>query len=598
MIDKTIPPIGKFPKDDKLRVVWMYGAVYKNIGRTRTPEIKIMLKEILPSGELSTIQIFRKISIAQLDIARHMTIWRGNRRTISLWKSFNDGYEADKLFSLKTETSKSISFTEKKPNSDYGHFPPYKYKMDRIENKSDYWDFANATFTKIESDHGVTVIIPSMELFTSTYVPQEQKLRNRLLQYRLDDILAVYIKSGQIIGDNYHLELYGSKLETNIAFLAYAKFNNVSRQRLSKLFASLEISSNFPERYPVVLPYHPTEIEVQGDGIWLDKTTFFMFRINKYSLPRDNEIESYALELEFEDDESQKKKKQYVKAPQELDDIDTPITNDYNPHTKNASQHILSEVSTLNANNTRIKHRKKSITVLNNVDLKIDVDNTEDITQISSGEADRTSDSENTGNIKIDSKEEKSYLQQSDVLKLVISALNYLKDEKVNISDSKDEAFIGKIYFVDEVCALSEQQMTTQFSRVLIQSGREVEVWARKVKNEKYGRKFIGYRNYMLLKIVLSDNRYAYLFEIDKKDTENGFSGMILELAHLNEEIDIYTLSELLNEVMLHQGVLKKVEIVTLKKMTFKHAIKNDTLNENMKNTLRRAMKKGLFSSK
>jgi len=102
----------------------------------------------------------------------------------------------------------------------------------------------------------------------------------------------------------------------------------------------------------------------------------------------------------------------------------------------------------------------------------------------------------------------------------------------------------------------------------------------------------------MLIKIVLCDNRYVYLFEIDKKDTENGFSGMILGLAHLNEEIDIHTLSELLNEVMLHQGVLKKVEITTLKKMTFKHAIKDDALNANMKNTLRRAMKKGLFSSK
>jgi len=304
MIDKTISPIGNFPKDDKLRVVWMYGAVYKNIGRTRVPEIKIMLKEILPSGELSTAQIFRKISIAQLDIARHMTIWRGNRRTISLWKSFGDGYEVDKLFSLKTETSKSIRFTEKKPNSDYGHFPPYKYKMDRIENKSDYWSFANATFTKIEADSGTLVIIPSMELFTSTYVPQEQKLRNRLLQYRLDDVLATYIKSGQIIDDNYHLELYGSKLETNIAFLAYAKFNNVSRQRLSKLFRSLGISSSFPERSPVVLPYHPTKMDVQGDGIWLDKITFFMFRINGYSFPIDNEVESYATELVYEDDES------------------------------------------------------------------------------------------------------------------------------------------------------------------------------------------------------------------------------------------------------------------------------------------------------
>jgi len=598
MIDKTIPVVGNFPKDDKLRVVWMYGAVYKNIGRTRAPEIKIMLKEVLPSGELSNTQIFRKISIAQLDIVRHMTIWRGNRRTISLWKSFGDAYVADKLFSLNTDTSKSISFTEKRPNSGYGYFPPYRYKMDRIENKSDYWDFANTTYTKIESDKGTTVIVPSMELFTSTYVPQEQKLRNRLVQYRLDDVLAVYIKSGQIIGDNYHLELYGSKQETNIAFLAYAKFNNVSRQRLSKLFTSLEISSNFPERYPVVLPYHPTEMDVEGDGIWLDESTFFMFRINKYSLPTDNEVESYATELVYKDDESKEKKKQYVKVPQELDDTDIPITNDYNPHTNNASQHILSEVSTLNANNTRIKHRKESITILNNVDLKIDIDNTEDITQISSGEADQTSDSENTGNIKIDSKEEKSYLQQSDVLKLVISALNYLKAEKVNLAVGEDEVFIEKIFFVDEVCALSEQQMTTQFLRVLIKAGRKVDSWAKKVKNGKNGREFIGYRNYILLKIVLSDSRYAYLFEIDRKDTENGFSGMILGLAHLNEEIDTHILSELLNEVMLKLGVLKKVEVAGLKKMCFNHAIKDDSLNANIKNTLRRATKKGLFLSK
>lgn len=592
MIDKTIPVVGTFPKDDKLRVVWMYGAVYKNTGRTRAPEIKIMLKEILPGGELSTTQIFRKISIAQLDIVRHMTIWRGNRRTISPWKSFGDAYVANKLFSLNTDTSKSISFIEKRPNSDYGHFPPYRYKMDRIENKSDYWNFANATYTKIESDEGVTVIIPSMELFTSTYVPQEQKLRNRLLQYNLDDVLAVYIKSGQIIGDNYHLELYGSKQETNIAFLAYAKFNNVSRQRLSKLFKSLEISSDFPERYPVVLPYHPTKMDIQGDGIWLDKTTFFMFKINQYSLPTDNDVESYATELVYEDDESKEKKKQYVKAPRELDDIDIPITNDYNPHTKNASQHILSEVSTLNANNTRIKHRKESISVLNNVDLKIDVDNTEDITKISSGEADRASDSEKTGNIKIDSQEEKSHLQQSKLLQMVLDALNYLKDEKSNISDGEEEVFIEKIYFVDEKCALSEQQMTTQFSRVLKQSGRKVTLWAKKRKIENHKTKFIGYRNYLLVKIILSNGWCTYLLEIDRKDSNESFLGMVLKP---DTELDKYMLSEILFEVMKKQGVLKNIEITALNKMTFKHAIKDETLNENMKKTLKRVMKKKLF---
>jgi len=595
MIDKTIPPIGNFPKDDKLRVVWAYGAVYKNIGRTRVPEIKIMLKEILPSGELSTTQIFRKISIAQLDIVRYMTIWRGNRRTISLWKSFDNDYAANVLFSLNTDTSKSISFTEKKPNSNYGYFPPYKYKMDRIENKSDYWDFANATFTKIESDSGVTVIIPSMELLTSTYVPQEQKLRNRLLQYRLDDVLTEYIKNGKNISGSYHLELYGSKLEANIAFLAYTRFNNVSRQRLFKLFASLEISNSFPERYPVVLPYHPTEMDVLGDGIWLDKTTFFMFRINKYSLPTDNKIESHAVELELKDDESKDKKRRYIKAPQELDDEDIPITNEHNPHTNNASQHILSEVSILNISDTNIKHVKDSVSILNNDNIDLNFENKDEITQISSGDTDQTSDSENTGNIKIDSQEEKSHLQQSKLLKMVLDALNYLKDEKVNISDAEATISIEKIYFVDEECALSEQQMTTQFFRVLKKAKKKdfaKNLWLQKRKIMENKIEFLGYRNYLLIKIVLTDSRNIYLFEIDRKDSNESFLGMMF---NLNGDLDTYLLSEILNEVMLKQGVLKKVEIATLKKMTFKHAIKDDTLNDNIENTLKRAMNKKLF---
>jgi hypothetical protein len=68
---------------------------------------------------------------------------------------------------------------------------------------------------------------------------------------------------------------------------------------------------------------------------------------------------------------------------------------------------------------------------------------------------------------------------------MVLDALNYLKDEKSNISDGEVEVFIEKIYFVDEKCALSEQQMTTQFSRVLKQSGREVTLWAKKIENHK-----------------------------------------------------------------------------------------------------------------
>lgn len=134
------------------------------------------------------------------------------------------------------------------------------------------------------------------------------------------------------------VELYESKNEANISFLAYAKFNPVTRQRLQKLRASIETGSPYSERYPVVLPYHPSELYLQGDGIWLDQETFFMFRINQYSLPIDNEIESFTQELEFETDESKKENKSYTRVPQNLDDNEMPITNEHNPHGRNASR--------------------------------------------------------------------------------------------------------------------------------------------------------------------------------------------------------------------------------------------------------------------
>ena len=112
----------------------------------------------------------------------------------------------------------------------------------------------------------------------------------------------------------------------------------------------------------------------------------------------------------------------------------------------------------------------------------------------------------------------------------------------------------------------------------------------RKIENHKT--KFIGYRNYLLVKIILSNGWCTYLLEIDRKDSNESFLGMILKP---DTELDKYMLSEILFEVMKKQGVLKNIEITALNKMTFKHAIKDETLNENMKKTLKRVMKKKLF---
>ena len=49
-IDEKVSPVEAFPDDDILRVVWAYGAIYKNIGKTAVPYVDILLKEIILVG--------------------------------------------------------------------------------------------------------------------------------------------------------------------------------------------------------------------------------------------------------------------------------------------------------------------------------------------------------------------------------------------------------------------------------------------------------------------------------------------------------------------------------------------------------------------
>lgn len=592
-INTNVPPVNIFPQDDKLRVIWAYGAVYKNTGTTRVPEIYVMLKEIDDNGMLSTTHMLRRISVAQIDIVRYMSIWKGNRRTTEFWKSFDGNHVDNILFSLDADTAASISFTEKRIDSNYGYFPPYRYKIDNIHSPADYYRFANSTFTKIEASDGTTVIIPSMELLTSTYVPQEQQIRYKLIQKGLDDVLDEYIKRSSTDGSKYMVELYESKNESNIAFLAYAKFNFATRQRLKKLRSSIETGSSYPERYPVVFPYHPTNLDLQGDGIWLDQETFFMFRINQYSLPIDSDIESFTQELEFETDESKKEHKSYTRVPQNLDDNEIPVTNEHNPHSRNASQHIISEVGILNPNNGSVKHRRDVLNISTNTDVTIEYENTENIEGISSVDSDQASDSKNTAGITID-EQDKSHLKQSEVLKMVIEALEYMRDNTIDISDDESGLYVVDILFVDEECKLHTAQMATQFSRVLKKAKKETTLWVKKRKIQDHKTIFLGYRNYLLIKVMLSDGKHAYLFEIDRKVGESGFLGMMFRFGG-----DIYNevLVDLLYKVMEEQGVVKKIKLYGVKTTTYGHKMnKEENLNDNIQSALKKAIKDSLFS--
>ena len=577
-IDEKVSPVEAFPDDDILRVVWAYGAIYKNIGKTAVPYVDILLKEIiLDPTILTNNHTYIKISVAQLDIVRYMTIWCGKKRTNKVWNNFRNKSCISFHFSLDTKLATSITYIESLDS----YFKSDIYKIDGIESKKDYWHFANATFTKFKVGTK-TVLIPSLELFTSTFAPLNQKLRYKLFQYNLDDVLDEYIKSSEIVDQNkYLIELKEYKYKNSLFFLAYAKFNEITRKRLFDIRASLEISSQYPERYPVILPYHPSEIEFNVNGVLLDDNTFLIFRINEYSLRADNEVIECIEKIEYENAGKNGPEKPYKRYTSEIED-NLPITGEENPHSLNGSKNINSSIKILKSSKhtlTKIEKIKK-ITPSNSKTTIIE--NTEDIDNISSGIDNQSISSSRTGKINVVAPEKTLV-----IFSLIIDALNTLKNERIFLLE---KIYIDDFKFINLSCDESSDYVRTNFFNVLGNTNLELNNWIKIYKeikeenSDRTKRVFIRIRRYLLIKVILSNGSFMYLFEIDKKGKE-AYLGFIF---NMNKEVDKNTLFDILKQTHNKRGLMKKVSISGY---AFKHFIKKGKMVDNLKNDFKKYIK-------
>ncbi|MDN5069047.1 hypothetical protein [Aliarcobacter butzleri] len=577
-IDERVSPVEAFPDDDKLRVVWAYGAIYKNIGKTAVPYVDILLKEIILDPVLLTNNhTYIKISVAQLDTVRYMTIWCGKKRINKVWNNFRNKSCISFDFSLDTKLATSITYNESLDS----YFKSNIYKIDGIESKKDYWHFANATFTKFKVGTK-TVLIPSLELFTSTFAPLNQKLRYKLFQYNLDDVLDEYIKSSEIVNQNkYLIELKEDKYKNSLFFLAYAKFNEITRKRLFNIRASLEISSQYSERYPVILPYHPSKIKFKVKGILLDENTFLIFRINEYSLPEDNEVIEYIEKIEYQNTGKNGTEKPCKRYTSEIED-NLPITGEENPHSLNGSKNISSSIKILKSSKHKLTKIEKIKKVSPSNPKTTIIENTKDIDNISSGIDNQSISSSRIGKINIVT-HEKTLV----IFSLIIDALNTLKNKKVFLYE---EVYIDDFKFINLSCGESSDYVQTNFFNVLGNRGFELNNWIkiykeiREKNSDKTKRVFIRIRRYLLIKIILSDGNFMYLFEIDKKENE-GYLGF---LFNMNKRINEDTLIKIVRQTHNNKGLMKKVSISG---HTFKHFIKENKIIDNLKNNFTRFIK-------
>jgi hypothetical protein len=584
------PKIQSLPNDNITRVIWWYGPVLKNSSSSTIPLVEIITKTIQSNNTLSEDSHVHRALSSELDIVKIGTIWQGRKRIDQLWGAFESQQFSFNFFEHEPQ---SVRFDDRKPGSKDWLIPPYKYNLGNIPRSYKY-HFFYSTLTKLTSDSGTMVLIPSVEFLTGAISPAHKQIRFKLLQHPLDELTNMYIHEAQISEDKeYSVKMKEGHYDENIALLSYMRLNQVSRSRLSKLWSSLEQTKLMPngkpyeDRYPVILPYHPTTMSLSGDGIWIDNSTFLMLRITGVSQPQDYKINTIKeVNDTKQTDKNQRDSEFNPSSRHDIELEDQEITHENTPHWNAGVAHITSNVRIIgNPAPITVVEKKKEQKKYHPVPKE--EQEKHDVTSLSSDDPNGREESDGTAALK--QSELDSALTDTPaqgIIKETQDALHQLiKDSQAEVLNfSYISNLHHEIVETDQpaYCYIKRKQLPDDFKGY----------WHRIRRNEQNEEK-LEYilRKFLVVKIILKNGRKAYLLEIERKCNSESFSGLLFN--NENEDLTSKTLTSLLVTVILNKGrYSKKVDNaqISLKlpisqHITFKHS-------ETIK-TLKHAINKG-----
>ncbi|PPK72541.1 hypothetical protein B0F87_11724 [Methylobacter tundripaludum] len=609
---KQPPSIKAFPNDNVKRVVWWYGAVYKNASAlSTTPLVDVALREIInfENNELGGATVV-KIGLPQLDIVRLGTIWVGQHNTGTKWDNYN-GTKTEPIkfeFDCSSPMIESINILDSKPDTDTPEqknytIPAYKYNLQSIDKETRY-PFFNSKITKLLSVDNCTVLIPALELLTSTYTPKGQDIRCDLFSHSIDEALALHLDLEQSTGNvdgTYNITLKKDRHDTNIAFLAYLRCNHVSRSRASKIWSCLATKKTYPngvlyyDHYPEIFPYHPKKLKLECDGLRLNDQTFLVFRINKYSIPDEHLIYPTTKEKGRSKGNIPQGDDLYV-PPEYTVDADLPVTSEVDPGNNTGVAYITSEV-TSSSNQSIIRQHAPGTDFENNANIQSLKPNTS--TQLSSGDKNSSIDCKNTAKLKqyeLEKKQsDREHIIQSEVIDLVRNALA----ELVGIRNSS----IQSIKYLDENTEQYNDFKLASFPEGLFRknatwSASNYESFVNKEGQKRY--KFTP-RKFLLAKITLKNATSAYLLEIDRKSSKTGFSGLIFNVPL--SILSSYQLYVLLKTISKNKGTFRKrdggklidIKLPVSSYHIYDHSLIENSMAKKMAKVIKIAEEKGVF---
>ena len=554
--EKEVFRCSDFPNDGIVRVIFAHGPLIRN-QMASVPRVEIHTRRLVDDKTLGEEEIFR-VGAPDLVKIKIGTIWKGCEHVDGdIWRGWK-------------EMPRIQSYIENIPMSfDLRRHPPETYVLHKnTSTKKLEWllhdypvpaHIRHSTMTKLVLKNRKVVMIPSMELLTSTYTPRHARITNDLLSMNHEELMKKWIDDHECFKNSVKLKTESNHYDETLFFLSSLACREKVRSSVSKIYSSVQASRIQREdgslvSYPVVHPYDPVRFDVVVSGVWFnteedsDKEIFFVQRIEKF-IPR--AVFEVIHESESEESSGLQDELPPASIPRvNKDEIpnDLSATSESDPGSNAGRKHIRSSIS-VDTSNIRVK--KKVVKKITEAKKRTHPPQKTRPSLLSSGHLDGSMGSQNVGQVHYIGKDEKSDFDVSSEEKPTINPLG-LEDIVRALEFLEKKKEVHSNMYIDSGATEHFQTTFCAYDPSYIEIDGERSFWVSRTRKSDPEKTFKP-RRLLIAKISFTDYYDPlYLLEIERKSESESFWGVLF--ASEGQALGKTDVNEIMKTVARNKG--------------------------------------------